>query len=413
MLWQSLCGILGLCLLAWLFSEKRRVIHWQPVLGGILLQFAIAVPLLKWPPAQFVFMKLNQAVDALANATTAGTTLVFGYLGGGPLPFAENAPGASYILAFQGLPLVVVVSALSYLLFYWRILPWVVRGFSWLLQRTLGLGGVEGFGAAVHTFVGMVESPLLVKPYLRDISRSELFLIMVSGMAGIAGTVLALYAMILRHVIPGITGHLLVASVLSSPAAVVMAKLMVPETGKLSSGKIELAQTAHGPMDAVTRGTFEGVQLFINIVAMLVVLVALVYLVNAILSLFPNLAGQAITLQRVCGWAGTPIAWLMGIPWSEAPRAGALLGTKTVLNEFLAYLELAKTPAAVFSDRTRMILTYGLCGFANFGSLGIMIGGMGVMVPERRQEIVELGFKSILAGALATCMSGAVVGIIF
>jgi len=413
MIWQSILGIVGLCVLAWLFSEKRRVINWQPVIGGVLLQLAIAYPLLKWPAAQVVFVKMNQAVDALAAGTRAGTSMVFGYLGGAPLPFAELTPGAAYILAFQGLPLVVVVSALSSLLFYWRILPVVVRGFNWVLCRTLGIGGVEGFGTTVNVFVGMVEAPLLVKPYLLGISRSELFLIMVSGMAGIAGTVLALYALILKDAIPGVTGHLMVASILSAPAAVAIAKLMVPEEGKCSTGKIELGQDTHGPMDAVTRGTFEGVQLFINIVAMLVVLVALVYLVNVVLGLLPHPGGQPITLQRFFGWIFAPIAWLMGIPWQEAVPAGSLLGTKTVLNEFLAYLDLAKTPAAAFSDRTRMILTYGLCGFANFGSLGIMIGGMGAMVPERRPEIVALGFKSILAGTLATCMTGAVVGIVF
>lgn len=412
MIVQSVFGVICLAGIAWLCSEKRRVINWQPVIGGVLLQLAIAFPLLKWPAAQVVFMKLNQVVDALAQATQAGTSMVFGYLGGGPLPFAELTPGAAYILAFQGLPLVVVVSALSSLLFYWRVLPLIVKGFNWLLCRTLGIGGVEGFGTTVNIFVGMVEAPLLVKPYLRGISRSELFLIMVSGMAGIAGTVLALYAMVLKQAVPGVAGHLMVASILSAPAAVVIAKLMVPEDSKPSAGDIQLTQDAHGSMDAITRGTFEGVQLFINIVAMLVVLVALVYLVNLGLGLLPHIGGQAVTLQRLFGWLFAPIAWLMGIPWQEAVPAGQLLGIKTVLNEFLAYLDLAKTPAGVFSDRTRLILTYGLCGFANFGSLGIMIGGMGAMVPERRQEIVALGFKSILAGTLATCMTAAVVGIV-
>lgn len=410
---QSLLGFLALAVIAWLFSEKHRIVNWQAVISGLALQVILALLLIKLPASRAAFNGLNGAVQALSDATQAGTSLVFGYLGGAALPFVENHPGASYILAFRGLPLVLVVSALSSLLFYWNILPWVVRGFAWFLQRALGIGGVEGFGTTVNIFVGMVEAPLLVKPYLLSVSRSELFLIMVSGMAGIAGTVMVLYAAILQPAVPGVLGHLLVASILSAPAAVVTAKLMVPELGKPSTGKIELKAEAHGAMDAVTRGAFEGVQLLINIIAMLVVLVTLVHLVNAVLGLLPAVGGQALTLQRVFGWCFAPITWLMGVPWSEAPTAGSLMGTKTVLNELLAYLDLAGLPAGVLSSRSYLIMTYGLCGFANFGSLGIVIGGMGAMVPERRAEIVQLGMKSILAGALATCMTGAVIGMIY
>jgi CNT family concentrative nucleoside transporter len=408
---QSAAGFIGLALLAWGLSEKRNVIHWQAVLVGMAMQIMLALLFLKLPGSQVVFLWLNHAVDALAMATEAGTSMVFGYLGGGSLPFTENHPGAAYILAFRGLPLVLVVSALSSLLFYWKVLPWVVRMFARLLQRSMGIGGVEGFGTTVNIFVGMVEAPLLVKPYLAKVSRSELFLVMVSGMAGIAGTVMVLYAAILKDVIPGVLGHLLVASILSAPASVVTAKLMVPELGTPSSGEIDLKQEAHGAMDAITRGTFEGIQLLISIIAMLVVLVALVHLVNMGLGIIPSWGGQAFTLQRVFGWCFAPLTWCMGVPWSEISQTGALMGTKTVLNEFLAYIDLAHL--TTITPRTRLIMLYGLCGFANFGSLGIMIGGMGAMVPERRQEIVALGFKSIIAGALATCMTGAVIGMLY
>jgi CNT family concentrative nucleoside transporter len=277
----------------------------------------------------------------------------------------------------------------------------------------MGIGGVEGLGTAANIFVGMVESPLFVRPYLSDISRSELFTIMTSGMATIAGTVMVLYATVLSKVVPGIMGHLLTASIISAPAAVTISKLMIPETGEPTGGDMEVTGGASSSMDAITRGTIDGVKLLINIIAMLVVLVALVYLLNLILGFLPELGGRSITFQLLLGYVMAPVTWLMGIPWSEAQSAGALMGTKTVLNELLAYLDLAALPAEALTERSRLIMTYALCGFANFGSLGIMIGGMGAMAKKRRGEIVDLGIKSIVAGTLATCMTGALVGIIY
>jgi CNT family concentrative nucleoside transporter len=399
--------------LAWLFSENRRKLTVKTVVVGLGLQLALGFILLKMPGSQAFFLVLNKLVQALEKATMAGTGFVFGYLGGGPLPFEEKSPGLSYILAFRGLPLVLVMSALSSLLFYWRILPVVVRFFSWMFRRTMGIGGVESLGTAANIFVGMVEAPLLVRPYIQGVSRSELFTIMTSGMATIAGTVMVLYATILSKLIPGIMGHLLTASIISAPAAVVVAKLMVPEVGAPSTGKVELPKVANSSMDAITRGTMTGIQLLISIVAMLVVLVALVHLCNLILRQFPEWGGETITLQRLFGLVMAPITWLMGIPWEDAAVSGSLMGTKTVLNEFLAYIELSKVPQGALSERTRLIMTYAMCGFANFGSLGIMIGGMGAMAPERRNEIVQLGLKSIVAGTIATCMTGAVIGIIY
>ncbi|UCF56194.1 MAG: nucleoside:proton symporter [Deltaproteobacteria bacterium] len=410
---QSLFGFFALAFLAWIFSEKRRSVNFKTIFAGLGLQILLALLLLKLPGSQTLFLWLNRVVQALEESTRAGTGFVFGYLGGGPLPFVEKSPGLSYILAFRGLPLVLVMSALSALLFYWKVLPLVVRSFSWVLRRTMGIGGVEGLGTAANIFVGMVESPLLTRPYLPGISRSELFTIMTSGMATIAGTVMVLYAMVLGKTIPGIMGHLLTASFISAPAAVTISKLMVPETGEPSTGKVELPVQANSSMDAITRGTLEGIKLLINIVAMLVVLVALVYLINLLLGLLPDLAGKPITFQRLLGFLMAPLTWLMGIPWSEAKISGTLMGTKTVLNEFLAYMDLARLPESALSERSELIMTYAMCGFANFGSLGIMIGGMGAMVPEKRDEIVGLGMKSIVAGTIATCMTGAVVGLIY
>ena len=409
---QSLIGLLAFAGLAWLISENRKKVRLRVVLIGLVIQLAIGALLLKLPFFRDFFLALNRMVLSLEESTRAGTAMVFGYLGGGPLPFDEKFPGSSFILAFRGLPLVLVISALSALLFYWKILPVIVRGFSWVMEKTMNLGGAEGLGVSANIFVGMVEAPLFIRPYLAEMTRSELFTLMTSGMSTIAGTVMVLYASILSRTIPDIMGHILTASIISVPAAVVIAKIMVPETGTPTSGKIDLPQSASSAMDAITKGTVSGVQLLINIVAMLVVLVALVHLVNLILGLLPEMGGRALTLQRVLGILMAPVVWLMGVPWAEATTAGALMGTKTILNEFLAYLDLSRLPAGALGDRSKLIMTYAMCGFANPGSLGIMIGGLGTMAPERRDEIVSLGFKSILAGTLATCMTGAVVGLI-
>ncbi len=413
MVFRSALGVVLLAATAWAASENRARIRWRTVAVGLLLQLAIAFVLLRLPFSQKVFLALNQGMVALEKATRAGTSFVFGYLGGGPLPFAETSPGASFVLAFQALPIVLVMAALSAVLFHWRVIPAVVRGFSWLLERTLGIGGALGVSAAANVFVGMVEAPLLVRPYLARMDRGELFAVMTCGMATIAGTVLALYASILKNVVPDAVGHILTASLISAPAAIVTAHLMVPSRGEPTGGRITPPDEYTSTMDAVAKGTASGIQLLLNIVAMLVVLVALVSLVNQALGLLPHLGGKPVTLERILGYLMAPVVWIMGVPWSEAVTGGALMGTKTILNEFLAYLQLAGLPGDALSPRTRLILTYALCGFANFGSLGIMIGGMGAMVPERRDEIVSLGLRSIVSGTLATCMTGAVAGLFY
>src|SRR6266568_1701848 len=377
---HSLVGFFLLHGVAWALSEDRRSIAWRPVIAGMLLCLGLGLLLLKAPYAKDVFLALNGALDALEKATQDGTAFVFGFLGGGPLPFAETYAGASFVLAFRALPLVLVVSALSALLFYWRVLPWMVRGFSFLLEKTMGVGGAIGLSSAANVFVGMVEAPLVVKPYIRNMSRGELFILMSCGMATVAGTVMAISV------------------------------LMVPGKASATEGRL-VSQAATSSMDAVTRGTVDGAQLLVNIVAMLVVLVSLVSLANQVLALLPGVAGAPVTLQRLFGVALAPLVWIMGIPWAEATAAGALMGTKTVLNELLAYVDLAKLPEGALSPRSRLMMTYALCGFANFGSLGIMIGGLATMAPERRDEIVSLGAKTIVSGTLATCVAGSVVAI--
>lgn len=409
---QSLAGLVLFALLALSISEDPRKIRWKTVLIGFALQLAIGIALLRVPLFRDIFIFLNDLVMALEESTRAGTSFVFGYLGGGELPFEEKFPGGAFILAFRALPLILLISALSSLLFYWRILPLVVNGFSWALQKTMGVGGAEGVGLSANIFVGMVEAPLFVRPYLRYMTRSELFTLMSCGMATIAGTVMVLYASILRDTVSDVMGHILTASIISVPAVIAVSKMMIPETGELTSGAMTASEEAGGAMDAITRGTLQGVKLLINIVAMLVVLVALVHLLNLALAVLPGVGGEPVTLQRILGLIMAPVAWLMGVPWSEALTAGALMGTKTILNELIAYVDLSRLPEEALSERSRLILTYALCGFANPGSLGIMIGGLGTMAPERREEIVSLGFRAIVAGTLATCMTGTVVGLI-
>ena len=410
---QSAFGFIAILVLAWLASENRRVVAWRTVIAGVALQFAIAAALLKISAFKQFFLALNATLLALEKATQAGTSFVFGYLGGAALPYPEWGAGTSFILAFRALPLVLVISALSSLLFYWRVLPWVVRGISRVLEATMGVGGAVGLSTAANIFVGMVEAPLFIRPYLAQMSRGELFIVMTCGMAGISGTVMVIYASFLGPVIPDALGHILITSIISAPAAIVVSVLMVPAAGAATSGKLEPAQQASSTMDAITKGTLDGLGLLLNIVALLVVLVALVTLANLMLEALPAFDGRPITLQRMLGTLLAPLAWLVGVPWSEAPAAGALLGTKTVLNEFIAYLDLAHLPEGALSPRSRLLMTYALCGFANFGSLGILIGGLATMAPERRDEIVALGLKSIVAGTLATCMTGAVVGMLW
>jgi concentrative nucleoside transporter, CNT family len=411
---QSAFGIVALLAIAWAFSENRRAVSLKQATIGLVVTLATAVILIKLPVVAHAFGLINDAVGTVAAASRAGTSFVFGYVGGGPLPFDLKAPGADFILAFQALPIVLVMSVLTTLLFYWRVLPPIVRGMAWLLERTLGVGGAVGLSTAANIFLGMVEAPLFVRPYLVQMTRSELFLVMTGGMAGIAGTVLVLYATLLAPLIPDAAGHFVIASVLGAPAAILVSLIMVPETQEQRTGGTldDPDMKVSGVMDAIVKGTSAGLELLLNIIAMLLVLLALVYLTNAILGLLPEIAGAKISLQRLLGHVMAPVCWLMGLPWPQAVTAGSLMGTKTVLNELIAYVDLSKLAPDALDPRSKLIMLYAMCGFANFASLGIMIGGLGTMAPTRRDEIHSLGMKSIVSGTLTTCLMGAIVGML-
>jgi CNT family concentrative nucleoside transporter len=410
---QALPGYFCLAALAWLLSENRRAIPWRTVISGFALQLVLALILLHSAPARAALLLLTRAVDALQRATDAGSSFVFGFLGGGELPFAETHPGASFVLAFKILPLVLVISALSSLLFYVGILQRITAAFAWLLRRTLGIGGALAVGASTHIYLGMIEAPLLIRPYLANMTRGEMFALMSCGMAGVAGTVMVIYASILGPVVPNALGAILIASVISTPAALAIAAMMVPFAPSAASEAISLERDAPaGVLDAIMRGTADGVGPLVGIATTLLVTVALVTLVNMVLAKLPLGPPGSLTLQGIFAVVFRPVVWLIGVPWAESGAASSLMGTKTVLNELVAYIGLAKLPPSALSPGSRTIMTFALCGFANFGSLGIMVGGIGAMVPERRAEIATLGAKSLISGTIATCLSGAVAGLL-
>lgn len=409
---QALIGLVVFCALAWLASMDRRAVRWRGVAGGLALQFVLAALFLHVPGTHRVFDALNTGVAALQSATATGTAFVFGYLGGGTPPFPVERPAASFVLAFNALPLVIVLGALTSLLTYWRVLPFIVSLFARGLQRALGLGGAVSFGAAANVFLGMVEAPLFVRPYLPRMTRAELFVLMTTGMSTIAGTVLVLYATVLGPVLADAAAHLLVASILSVPAGIVFAMIMVPETAMPVADHWVPPREAASAMEAIGNGTRTGLRMCLQIAAILLVLVSLVHLCNLALAAAPDVGGAPLTLERILGTILRPLAWLLGIPWQESLVAGQLLGTKTILNELLAYLALAELPRGSLGVESELILTYALCGFANIGSLGILIAGLTELVPERREDILLLGPRAVVAGSLATFSTGAVIGLV-
>lgn len=404
-------GLLLLVAVAWAWglvaTRRWAAPPWGAIGFGIALQLGLAALVLSVPPIRSALGAIGAAIDALQRATEAGTAFVFGYLGGGPLPFAETAPGASFILAFRALPLILVVGALSALLYRLGVLPLLVGALARLLRRGFALSGAAGFATAANVFVGMVEAPLLVRPYLAGLSRPELFVVMTAGMATISGNTLAIYAIFLRDALPDAAGHLLTASVISAPAAVLVARLMLPAETAVDRGPEPTpAQPYASATEAIARGTAEGLAIMLGVIASLIVFVALVALANE--AIVP-LTGQ--TLQHWAGLAMRPVAFALGIPWAESAEAGRLLGLKTIINEFVAYLELARMGEAM-SERSRIILAYALCGFANPGSLGIMLGGLIALVPDRRDDIARLGVPAVVAGTIACLMTGAAVGVL-
>ncbi|NDA42323.1 MAG: hypothetical protein EBX78_01730 [Gammaproteobacteria bacterium] len=409
---QALLGIAVFIAIVLPMSSNRRSINWKLVGIALALQFVICILLLKAPVIKEGLLYLNQAVGALGAATLKGSAFVFGYVGGGDTPFTITNPNAAVTFAFQVLPLVIVMSALSALLWYWRILPIVIRGISWIFERALGTRGPSGLVATANIFLGQTEAPLLVRPYLARMSRYELLLVMTAGMATIAGSVMVIYSAMLGAQFEGVLGHLITKSIMSVPASVLFAHMILPDDNGSSQDLQESPRIYQSAMDSITRGTSDGLALFLNIIAILIVLTAFVALANSIVSFLPMVGDEALTLERIAGWIFAPIAWLMGIPWSEAMTAGSLLGVKSVLNEFIAFIQLTSVPPEALSDRSRLITIYGLCGFANLASIGIQISGIGTMAPERRDDLASLAWPAFVAATLGSCMTGCIVGIV-
>ncbi len=408
---QAALGILIYVALAMPFSSRVRGIHWPLVLKAIGWQFAICWLLLRVPVITHSLGFLNQVVAALSAATLRGTSFVFGYVGGAPPPFALQNPSQLAIFAFQVIAIIMVVSALSAVLWYWRILPFVIKGIAWVFKRTLGTDGPAGFAITANVFVGQVEAPLLVRPFIARMSRYELLLLMTAGMAMIAGSMMVVYSTLLAQQFSNLPTQLMTKSLMSIPASILFAHIMLPDD-HASSGPTEPTRPYTSTMDAITRGTTDGLHIWLNVIAILIVLIALVALLNQGIGLLPWVLGEPLSLERIAGWFFSPLAWLMGIPWSEALQAGSLLGIKTVLNEFLAYLKLVDMGPHAFSERTRLIVIYALCGFANFASMGIQISGIAAMAPERRHDLNDLALRSLLGATLASCMTAAIVGIV-
>jgi CNT family concentrative nucleoside transporter len=426
---DQLRGIIGIAVLmglAWAFSENRRGLPgWRWILGALALQGVLAVLIVRVPAVWAAVGLVNNAVSAIEAATLKGSSYMFGYLGGAELPFALK-PGAQppLVIAFQILPLVIVFSALSALLWHWGVLRWLVQGLGFLLRRSLGVSGPVGLAGGAALFLGVVETPLVTRAYFARASRSELFQLMVLAMATISGALLVLYATTLRDVVPDAVGHMIAASLVSIPAALLAARMIVPE----NPATLPPEAAGEGPLkpeeedepglvydssiDAIMRGTADGLQLFLSVIAVIIVVFALVALVDQMLAALPWIEGAPLTLKRLMGWAAAPLMWLIGVPWAEAQAAGALMGTKAVLNEYVAYLELAALAPGTLGPRATLIVTYALCGVANLASVGLLVSTIGTLAPERRADAASMGMKSWIAGNIASLMTGAWIGLV-
>ncbi|MBC7767787.1 MAG: NupC/NupG family nucleoside CNT transporter [Phycisphaerales bacterium] len=407
---RSLLAVALFILIAWLLSEDKRRFPFLLTLGALAVQAGLVLALFAIPNSQAVLSGVTAAINGLAGAADKGAQFVFGFLSGGDQPYLAESDAAPFIFGFRVLPLILVISALSALLWHWRILKWITRGFGFLFEKTMNLGGASALAVAANIFMGMVESPIVIRAYLDKLSRSELFLMMVTGLATVAGSTMVAYAVILGSVLENAAGHVLVASIISAPAGILLARIMIPEQHKAGAAYDYGAELKYeSSMDAITRGVQDGIMVAVNVAAFIIVFVAFVWLVNNMLALAPRIDGEPVTLQRLFGYIFAPVAWLIGAPWSEAHAAGNILGVKLFLTEFIAFIELGAIPADEMSERTRMIMTYAICGFANVASVGIMTGGMTVLMPQRRSEIMSLAWKALLPGFMATLMTAAIV----
>jgi CNT family concentrative nucleoside transporter len=396
-----------------LLSEDRTQIRIKPILLGLLFQALLALLIFKIPFMVRIFDAVNDAVLALNSATLEGTRFVFGYLSGGVSPFQPSGQGSPFILAFEALPLVIVVASLSSLLFYLRVLPLIIQGMSWVFRRTLGVGGALAVGLSANLFLGMAESPVVIRQYLQHLTRSELFTLMTCGMAGVAGTVMALYVILLGPVIPGVMTHILSAVLISIPGTVIVSRIMIPEKEAMTRGKIVYQRESMGVVDAIMSGVKIGGEIFVSIIGMLIVFIALIALVNKGLSCLPSWGAQPISLNYLLGYVFMPFMWVMGLPWSEAHVAANLMATRMILNEIVSYQQLATLAPGVLSPKSSLMMVYAMCGFANIGSLGIMLAAYNVLIPERRSEFLSMAFRSLIAGTLVTCITATLVGAFF
>ncbi|MDC0072891.1 Na+-dependent nucleoside transporter [Gammaproteobacteria bacterium] len=412
---QPIIGFFVLLVLGAIFSTNVKKIKIRYLINAILIQFALAFLLLKWTVITDFFEILSRGVLALTSATDSGVAFVFGYLATGApgAPFEVINPGGTFIFAFGGLVLVIVVSAFSALLWHWRVIPLIVNGLSYLFKKPLNVGGPVGLSATANVFLGQVEAPLLVRPYLATMTKHELLILMTVGMSTIAGSIMATLNIMLFDVYgASLIGHFLTASIISVPAAIMYANMMIPSEEKTEFPSDHDEKMYRSSIDAITEGTRSGLDIFLNIIALLIVVLSLVALVNMSLAELPNFNGQVLSLERIAGWIFAPLAWCMGIPWQESQLAGELLGIKTMTNEFIAYIRLAEIDTSLLSERTRLIMLYALCGFANLSSVGILISGMGAMAPNRKDDLIAVSGRALIAAVLASCMTGFIVGIL-
>jgi CNT family concentrative nucleoside transporter len=411
---QSLVGVCVTMAICWVLSEKRSAFPWKLAIGAVAVQAGMVLLLFGLPAARGVLAGAAMVVDGLAGSTQAGVKFVFGFLAGADgQPYAVTNPGGLFTFAFRVLPVILVICAISALLWHWRILKWVIQGFGALFERTLGLRGPPALATAATVFMGQVEGPIFIRSYLPSLSRSELFLLLSVGMSCVSGSTMVAYATILKGVLPNAAAHVLTASVISAPAGVLLARIMVPRDVAAEAGETD-ALTAdpmyESSIDALITGIGVGLEICLKIGATLIVFVSIVAMIDGALGLLAPVGGAPLSLERIFGVAFSPLAWCLGVPWKEAQAAGSLLGVKLMLTEFTAFIDLAHLAPGAISDRTRIIMTYALCGFANIASVGINVAGYTILAPTRQKEIMGMVWKAMLTGFLATCMTASVVG---
>ena len=408
---RALLGIVAFLGIGWLLSENKRALPWRPVLVGLACQVTLALLLTKVPAITAGFAAATHAVDALQAASRAGSSFMFGYLGGGRAPFSMADPSAAFIFAFQALPAILLVGALSALLWHWKVLIVIVRAAAWAFGKLFGVSGPVGVSTSACVFLGMVEAPLLVKPFLPRLTRAEIFIIMVDGLSVIGGSMMIVLGSLIAAKVPNAFSHLLIASLISTPMAIGMARLIIPGEASATNEPIVLTSPYRSSLEALTFGTLDAVKMVLNIAGLLIVFVGLIALINMGLAAVPH-AGAPLTLGGILGWLLTPIVWLTGAPLSDLQAVGSILGTKVAANEVVAYSDMMALPPGALSDKSLLILTYALGSFGNVGSVAILIGSLSSMAPEKVGEVVELGFKALAAAFLTTCLTATIMGLI-